>query len=68
MKIAELTSLQGTKKEILDRTKQRIDSYLLPHIGVDKAARKEKAKTLCKLIKQFYVAKENPVSTGQKRP
>jgi DNA-directed RNA polymerase subunit B len=63
MKIAELTSLQGTKKEVLDRTKQRIDSYLLPHVGLDKNARLEKAKTLCKLIKQFYIAKEFPESS-----
>jgi len=60
MKIAELTSLQGTKKEILDRTKQRIDSYLLPHVGLDKNFRLEKAKTICKLLKQFYLARENP--------
>jgi len=30
MFIAEKTNLQGTKKEILDRVKQRIDSYLSP--------------------------------------
>ncbi len=60
MQIAEKTSLQGTKKEILDRVKQRIDSYLLPHIGLTKNEREEKAVTLCKLIKQFYIAKENP--------
>ena len=60
MKIAEQTSLQGTKKEILDRVKQRIDSYLLPHIGLGKDEREEKAITLCKLIKQFFIAKENP--------
>ncbi len=60
MQIAEKTSLQGTKKEILDRVKQRIDSYLLPHIGLNKDDREEKAITLCKLIKQFIIAKENP--------
>lgn len=60
MWIAEKTSLQGTNKEMLDRVKQRMDSYLLPHIGLDKAARLEKARTLCKFIKQFYIAKENP--------
>jgi DNA-directed RNA polymerase subunit B len=60
MKIAELTSLQGTKKELLDRTKQRIDSYLLPHVGLDKNSRIEKAKTLCKMVKQFYTGKDNP--------
>jgi len=61
MWIAEKSSLQGTNKEMLDRVKQRIDSYFLPHIGLDKGARLEKAKTLCKFIKQFYIAKENPL-------
>jgi len=60
MWIAEKSSLQGTNKEMLDRVKQRMDSYFLPHIGLDKNARMEKAKTLCKFIKQFYIAKENP--------
>jgi DNA-directed RNA polymerase subunit B len=60
MWIAEKSALQGTNKEMLDRVKQRIDSYFLPHIGLDKASRLEKAKTLCKFIKQFYVARENP--------
>src|SRR3989338_7593174 len=39
MMIAEKTSVQGTKKEILDRIKQRLDSYLLPHIGLKKEKR-----------------------------
>ncbi|MCK4997603.1 DNA-directed RNA polymerase subunit B'' [Candidatus Pacearchaeota archaeon] len=59
MWIAEKSSLQGTNKEMLDRVKQRIDSYFLPHIGLDKAARMEKARTLCKFIKQFYIAKDD---------
>jgi len=66
MQIAEKTSLQGTKKEILDRVRQRIDSYLLPHIGLGKADREEKAVTLCKLIKQFLIARENPNSLTDK--
>jgi len=60
MYIAEKTSLQGTKKEILDRVKQRIDSYLFPHIGQKREDRMKKAITLCKLIKQYLIAKENP--------
>ena len=59
MYIAEKTNLQGTKKEILDRVKQRVDSYLFPHIGQKKEDRMKKAVTLCKLIKQFLTAKEN---------
>ena len=39
MYIAEKTNLQGTKKEILDRVRQRIDSYLFPHIGQKKEDR-----------------------------
>ncbi len=58
--IAEKANLQGTKKEILDRVKQRIDSYLFPHIGQEKEQREKKAITLCKLIKQFLTAKNNP--------
>ena len=46
MFIAEKTNLQGTKKEILDRVKQRIDSYLFPHIGQKKEDRMKKAVTL----------------------
>ncbi len=60
MYIAEKTNLQGTKKEILDRVKQRIDSYLFPHIGQKKEDRTKKAITLCKLIKQYLIAKDNP--------
>ena len=60
MYIAEKTNLQGTKKEILDRVRQRIDSYLFPHIGQKKEDRIKKAVTLCKLIKQFLISKENP--------
>jgi len=66
MTIAEQTSLQGTKKEILDRIKQRLDSYFLPHIGLKKEHRIEKAITLCKFIKQFFVAKENPANLTDK--
>jgi len=60
MAIAERTSLQGTRKEILDRIKQRLDLYFLPHIGLKKEDRIEKATSLCKFIKQFFIAKENP--------
>lgn len=58
--IAERSNLYGTKKEILDRVKQRIDSYLFPHMGQDKKDRLKKAVTLCKFIKQFLIAKANP--------
>ncbi len=59
--LAEKTSLQGTKKEMLDRMKQRLDAYFMPHIGISKDDRLEKAITICRYIKQFLIAKENPL-------
>ncbi|MCX8193823.1 MAG: DNA-directed RNA polymerase subunit B'' [Candidatus Pacearchaeota archaeon] len=56
--IAQLMSLEGTKKEIFDRVKSRLDSTFLSHIGTKPESRKEKALTLCKLIKHFLTAKE----------
>jgi DNA-directed RNA polymerase subunit B len=64
--ISQKTSLQGTEKEILDRIKQRLDSYFLPHIGLKKEQRIEKAITLCKFIKQFFISKENSINLTDK--
>jgi len=66
MTIAEKGNMEGTKKEIVDRVKQRIDSYFLPHIGTGKEDRADKVVTLCKLIKQFLIAKENPTKLTDK--
>ncbi|MBU0907866.1 MAG: DNA-directed RNA polymerase subunit B'', partial [Nanoarchaeota archaeon] len=59
MFIAEKSGIQGTKKEILDRVKQRIDSFLLPNIGITKQGREEKAITLCRLVRTYLRAKDN---------
>ncbi len=60
LSLGEKTSLQGTKKEVLDRMKQRLDAYFMPHIGITKEERIEKAITFCKYLKQFLIAKEIP--------
>lgn len=57
--IAEKSGIQGTKKEVLDRVKQRIDSFFLPHIGTDKSTRQNKALTLCRLIDLYLRSKDN---------
>ncbi len=57
--IAEKRGIQGTKKEVLDRAKKSIDDFFLPHIGLDKNARAEKALTACRLIRQYLTAKVN---------
>ncbi len=60
MYIAEKSGLQGTKKEIIERVKSRIDSYLFPHIGRKKEDGIKKAITLCKLIKYYLIVKDKP--------
>ncbi|MDD5254219.1 MAG: DNA-directed RNA polymerase subunit B'' [Candidatus Nanoarchaeia archaeon] len=43
----------------LDRVKEQLDKYLLPHLGITDKSRLVKAYTLCKLIKKFFmVSKE----------
>jgi DNA-directed RNA polymerase subunit B len=59
MAIAEKAGIQGTKKEILAKVKQRVDSFFLPHVGLDKNSRREKAVTLCRLIRLYLRSKEN---------
>ena len=59
MYIAEKSGIQGTKKEILDRVKQRIDSFFLTHIGMDKSSRQEKAMSLCRFIRLYLRSKED---------
>jgi DNA-directed RNA polymerase subunit B len=59
MYIAEKSGIQGTKKEILDRVKQRIDSFLLPHVGGTKSVRQDKARTLCRLLRLYLRSKDN---------
>jgi len=63
--IAEKSAIQGTKKEIMDKVKQRIDSYFLPHTGVEEKNRNEKALTLCKLLKQYFIVKEKKLSSDK---
>lgn len=63
--IIEKTGMQGPKKEAVDKLRSRIDSYFLPHIGVTDESRIEKAVTLCKLIKQFYIVREKKLVTDK---
>ena len=58
--IAEKSGIQGTKKEVIDRVKQRVDAFLLAHIGMDKSSRNEKALALARLIRLYLRSKENP--------
>ena len=62
MYIAEKTNLQGTKKEILDRVKQRIDSFLFPHIGQDKEDQNEESSYALQIDKTILDCKRKSKS------
>lgn len=58
--VSEKMNLSGIKSEIIERVTSRLDSFLLPHMGTEKSNRKDKARTLCKLIKHLlFVLKDN---------
>jgi DNA-directed RNA polymerase subunit B len=57
--IAEKSGIQGTKKEILDRVKGKIDSFLLPHVGKTRNSRMDKAMLLCRLTGLYLKSKED---------
>jgi len=53
----------GQSKEIrMERTKEILDKYLLPNMGIDASARIIKAKNLCKMLKKFV-----DVSNGKRK-
>lgn len=53
-------------KEIkLERTKENLDRYLLPHLGVDEKSRLIKAKNLCKMIKKFLIIARNGIEADK---
>lgn len=54
----------GQSREIrMDRTREILDKYLLPNMGVEPENRLVKARNLCKMLKKFV-----DVSTGKRAP
>jgi DNA-directed RNA polymerase beta subunit len=53
--IAKRIGIMQTKEIRMERTREILDKYLLPHIGLDKAARSSKAQNLCKMMKKYVM-------------
>jgi len=66
MELGKVLRIQGEEDYILFSVKKRLDSYLLPHIGKGEAYDMDKAKTLCKLLKQLLRVKKNPALETEK--
>ena len=51
--IAKRVGIAQPKEIRMERTKEILDKYLLPNIGIETAQRMIKAKNLCKMLKKF---------------
>lgn len=51
--LAKLVGITQTKEIRMERMEELLDKFLLPHIGMTKAARQQKANNLCKMVKKF---------------
>ncbi|MEW5896097.1 MAG: DNA-directed RNA polymerase subunit B'' [Nanoarchaeota archaeon] len=51
--IARKTGVAQPKEVRVERTKEIIDKFLLPNVGIDSSSRLAKAKNLCKMLKKF---------------
>jgi DNA-directed RNA polymerase beta subunit len=57
----------GQSREIrMERTKDLLDKYLLPNIGMDNKTRADKAKNICKMLKKFIDVENNRVPSDNK--
>lgn len=51
--LARKSGITQNKEIRVERTRDMIDRFLMPHIGMDKTSRKNKSNNLCKMLKQF---------------
>jgi len=54
--IAKRIGITQSKEVRIERTKEILDKYLLPNLGVDEASRIRKAYNICKLLKRYIHA------------
>lgn len=53
--IAKRIGIMQTKEIRMERTREILDKYLLPHIGLEKKDRISKAQNLCKMLKKYVL-------------
>ena len=64
--IAKKSGITQSKDIRIERTKEIIDKYLMPHIGIDKKDRLQKAYNLCKMIKKFIHVSRGEIRVDDK--
>lgn len=64
--IAKRIGITQSKEIRMERTKEILDKYLLPHHGVTSEDRAIKAYNLCKMIKKFILVSKGEIPTDDK--
>lgn len=64
--IAKKIGIMQTKEIRMDRTREILDKYLLPHIGLDKKDRISKAQNLCKMMKRYILVHNNKLAVDDR--
>lgn len=64
--IARKIGITQTKEIRIERTKEILDKYLLPHLGIEEKDRIYKAYNLCKFIKKYVLVSKNELPSDDK--
>jgi len=64
--LAKKIGIAQTKEERLEKVREQLDKYLLPHLGLHQEDRILKAYNLCKLIKKFLMIAEDKMDVVDK--
>ncbi|HLC50503.1 MAG TPA: DNA-directed RNA polymerase subunit B'' [Candidatus Nanoarchaeia archaeon] len=64
--IAKKIGITQSKEIRIERTKEIIDKYLLPHIGIKTEDRLSKAHNLCKMLKKYILASNGELGADDK--
>ena len=64
--VAKKIGITQSKEVRIERVKEILDKYLLPHLGIKKEDRIFKAYNLCKMLKRFIRVSRNELSVDDK--
>ena len=64
--LAKKIGIVQAKDQKLEKTREQLDKYLLPHLGINSKDRIYKAFNLCKLIKKFLMVSKDNIKMSDK--
>ncbi|MBN2367546.1 DNA-directed RNA polymerase subunit B'' [Candidatus Woesearchaeota archaeon] len=65
-KIGKMIGMTQAKDVVIERMKEILDKYLLPHLGIEPEQRTIKAQNLCKLLKKLMDVYNGVISVDDK--